>query len=119
MITHAHRAAVRRLGAPRAVSIAGSEAAYLALVALVYHQTGSAYWVSAAVLSMVGASTVVGPLAGALGDRFDRRRVMIVSDLSAGAAFLALALVHEPWLLVVLAGLAAVLEAPFVPASQA
>src|SRR5690348_17601088 len=68
---------------------------------------------------MVGASTLVGPLAGALGDHLDRRRVMIVSDLSAGAVFLALALVDEPWLLVALAGLAAVLEAPFVPASQA
>lgn len=119
MTSTTYRIAVRRLGAARAVSIAGSEAAYLALVALVFHETGSPYWVSAAVLAMVGCSTLAGPLAGALGDRFDRRRVMIVSDLSAAVAFVALALVHEPWLLVVVAGIAAVLESPFVPASQA
>src|SRR5262249_32875908 len=49
----------------------------------------------------------------------DRRRVMIASDLSAAAAFVGIALVHEPWALVVLAAVAAVLEAPFLPASQA
>ena len=42
MTSTTYRIAVRRLGAARAVSIAGSEAAYLALVALVFHETGSA-----------------------------------------------------------------------------
>src|SRR5947209_1283979 len=96
-----HRHAVFRLAAARAISLAGSEAAYLALVALVYHKTGSAYWVSAAVLAMVGAATLAGPFAGALGDRYDRRLVMIASDVTAAGAFLGIALVHEPWQLVV------------------
>jgi MFS family permease len=54
-----------------------------------------------------------------LGDRFNRKRVMIASDLAGAACFLALAFVHEPVLLLALGFVAAVVEAPFWSASAA
>jgi MFS family permease len=59
------------------------------------------------------------PIGGWLGDSFDRRTVMILSDLGAAVAFVALAFASEPWLLIALALVATLLEAPFLPASQA
>jgi MFS family permease len=54
-----------------------------------------------------------------LGDRFDRRRVMIASDLAGAACFAAMALVEEPALLIAVGFLAAVVETPFWSASAA
>jgi MFS family permease len=110
---------VHRLAAARLVSLTGGEAAYIALVALVYERTGSSLWVSAALLAMIGVAGVCSPFAGALGDRFDRRRVLIASDLVAAALFVAIATTDAPWQLCVLAGLAAAAESPFIPTSTA
>src|SRR3712207_8796685 len=44
---------------------------------------------------------------------------MIVSGLAAALAFAALAFAEQPWLLVGLAAVASICEAPFFPASQA
>jgi MFS family permease len=110
---------IHRLAAARLISVTGGDAAYIALVALVYDRTGSSLWVSAALLAMIGIGGACAPFAGALGDRFDRRRVLIGSDLAAAACFGAIALVDEPWQLVVLAGLGAAAESPFIPTSAA
>ena len=67
------------------ISITGGAAAYLTLNYTIYKRTGSATWVAAALFLTFGTIGFVSPFAGALGDRFDRRRVMIASDL-AGAA---------------------------------
>ena len=64
-------------------------------------------------------SGVFALLGGMLGDRFDRKRVMIASDLAGAGCFLALAFVHEPALLLALGFVAAVVEAPFWSASAA
>ena len=82
---HSHRPNVRRIAVARAISIAGGEAAYVAIVATMLDRTGSAVWVSAALLAWIGVGGLAAPIAGSLGDRFDRRRVMIISDL-VGAA---------------------------------
>ena len=47
---------------------------------------------SATLLLTWGATGILTPFGGALGDRFDRRTVMIVSDLAAGTAIACLAL---------------------------
>jgi len=113
------KAPVRRLAVARLISITGGAAAYLALNYTIYRRTGSATWVAAALFLTFGTIGFVSPFAGMLGDRFDRRRVMIASDLAGAACFFAMALVHAPWLLLTFAFLSAVAEAPFLSASSA
>lgn len=115
----APRTAVRRLALARLISITGSAAAYTALIFAIYEQTGSAAWLAAALLLTEGVSGLAGPLVSVLGDRFDRRRVMIVSDLAAAGCFAMMALVDSPGPLVFVAFLSALAEAPFWPASSA
>jgi MFS family permease len=107
------------LAVARLISITGGAAAYLTLNYTIYKRTGSATWVAAALFLTFGTTGFVSPFAGALGDRFDRRRVMIASDLAGAACFFAMAMVHAPWLLLAFAFLSAVAEAPFLSASSA
>ena len=110
---------VRRLAVARAISLTGSAAAYLALVDWIFVETGSSRWVAAVLLATEGVSGLVGPVTGALGDRFDRRRVMIVSDLSSSAFFLAMSFAGTPGLMLALGFGSAVSESPFWSASGA
>jgi MFS family permease len=110
---------VQRIALARSISVAGTEAAHVALVALVLERTGSAAWVAGALLAMIGVSGLASLPAGLVGDRLDRRRVMIGSDLAAAACFCALAPLSDPRLIVGVAALAALCESPFIPASQA
>jgi MFS family permease len=59
------------------------------------------------------------PFAGWIGDHFDRRAVLIGSDLVAAAVATAMALTGQPEALVFLLGLSAVAQSPFEPASAA
>jgi MFS family permease len=116
----APRTAVRRLAIARVISVTGSAAAYTALMFEIYDQTGSSVWLAAALIVTEGVTGLVGPLASVLGDRFDRRTVMIVSDLAAAVCFVGMALVaSSPGPLVAIAFLSALSEAPFWPASSA
>ena len=108
------------LSSSRLISGTGSIAAYVALVAVVYDRSGhSGTWVAAALVVGFGVSAITGPWAGHLGDRLDRRQLMIWSDLAAAATFVGIAFVHSLPLLVALAGLSSVAEAPSGPAAQA
>ena len=110
----------RRLALGRLVSLSGGSAAYIALVAAIYGETGSALWVSGAIFSSVVASVAAAPFAGWIGDHFDRRRVLIGADMAAAAVSLAMAATAtHPSALVVLLGLSSVAHAPFEPASAA
>jgi MFS family permease len=111
--------AARRLALGRLISLSGGSAAYIALVASIYGRTSSAVWISAAIFASVVASVASAPLAGWIGDRFDRRRVLIAADLAAALVSLALALSGQPWMLVALFGLSSVAQSPFEPASAA
>ena len=112
--------AVRRLAVARFISWAGTQAAYIALIALIYERSGgSGVWISAALLAALGARVIASPLPGSLGDYFDRRLVMIGSDLAAAACFVAISQVRSLPLLVVLAAVAGIAETPFSPASGA
>src|SRR5690242_19030566 len=112
--------AVRRLAGSRLISLAGTQAAYIALLALVYDRSqGSGSWLAAALIAALVARVAVSPWAGSLGDRFDRRRVMIASDVAAAACFLVIAQVDSLVALVALSAAASIAEAPFSPASSA
>ena len=78
---------MRLLATAEAISATGSLAAYTALTYEVYHLTGSAYWVSTAAFASFALAGAAAPFAGWLADRYDRRRVMIASDLSAAAVY--------------------------------
>jgi MFS family permease len=118
-ITDRPRSAVRRLALARLVSITGGAAAFAALNFTIYERTGSAAWLSASLLLTFGASGLFAPLGGMLGDRFDRRHVMIASDLAGALTFGAMAFVEDPGLLLAVGFLTALVETPFWSASQA
>jgi MFS family permease len=110
---------VRRIASARVISITGGAAAYTALMFSIYERTHSAAWLSATLLLTFGITGFVGVFAGTLGDRYDRRTVMIVSDLLGAVFFLCMGLVHAPWLLLLFAFFSAVVEVPFWSASAA
>jgi MFS family permease len=113
------RANIRRLAIGRLISVTGGAAAYAALMFTVWEQTHSTAWQSGTLLLTFGVVGIMGPLTGHLGDRFDRRTVMIVAEAVAAAFFLAMALVDVTWLLVALAFGSAIAESPFWSASAA
>jgi MFS family permease len=113
------RSRVRRLAVSRVISITGGAASFLALNFTIYQRTGSAVWLAASLFLTFGTEGFVSPFAGALADRFDRRRVMIASDLVAALFFFAMALVRSPAPLLALAFCSAVAETPFLSASAA
>src|SRR5919108_778935 len=99
------RAAVRRVAFARAISLTGSQAALAALAYIVYRLTdNSAAWVSLTLLLTMGVQGVVQPIASWFGDRFDRRRVLVVSDLLAAAGFVAPPFAPSPSPLGLIAG---------------
>lgn len=118
-MTTTPKAAIRRLAAARLISITGGAAAYVGLTFAIYERTRSPGWVAATLLLTFGATGLIGPFAGVLGDRFDRRTVMIWSDLAGAACFAAMAFASDPAILLALAFASAVAEAPFVSSSGA
>ena len=113
------RAAVTRLSLARVTSAAGSHAARTALIFDIYERTNSAAWVTAVLLVDMATMALLGPIAGWMGDRADRRRVMIVSEVGAAVVYLGLVAVNAPLLLVIGSGLATAVNSPFLPTSSA
>ena len=114
------RTAVRRLALGRAISVAGTFAAGTALTYTIYRETQSTAWISATLLLTWAVIGFFSPLAGALGDRFDRRRVMIVSESAAALCWFAMAFVTQsPAVLLAIAFASSVVEVAYFPASSA
>jgi MFS family permease len=113
------RTAVRRLALARGISATGSEAAYVALMVVVFRATGSTMWLAMSLLLTWGVTGLVAPFTAILGDRLPRRRVMIASDLAGAVCFGAMAFLHEPVFLLAVAFSAVVVESPFWSASAA
>ena len=75
--------AYRRLWIAQAVSLVGDWFTLIALVVLVSRDTGgSGLAVSSLVLAQILPWILVGPWSGVLVDRFDRRRLLVASDLA-------------------------------------
>ena len=90
--SHATSSAVRRLAISQGLSYAGRGAALTALIWALYSATSSAWWLSAAMLAIFGAATAVSPWTGHVGDRHDRRVVIMVSAGLAAIGFAVCAL---------------------------
>ncbi|MFA5785905.1 MAG: MFS transporter [Actinomycetota bacterium] len=95
-------APLRRLGASQALSGTAEWLLTFAMLAIVLSRSKALVGL---VLSLrILPSLVAAPLAGTIGDRFDRRRVMVVCDLARAMLALALPFTHSiPVLLAVLA----------------
>ncbi|MBZ5619260.1 MAG: MFS transporter [Acidobacteriia bacterium] len=93
----------------------------IAVFALVMEKSGSGLVVSGVMLSRAIPAVLAGPVAGVLLDRFDRKRIMISSDLVRAALALAFVLIiHQPrpWLLYLLSG-ALMFASPFFTSGRA
>ncbi|TDV52305.1 DHA3 family macrolide efflux protein-like MFS transporter [Actinophytocola oryzae] len=107
------------LAAARIVSSTGDSLSLVALVLLVAGRAGDA--LAVALLLLVGdfAPSLLGPLTGAVSDRFDLRRVMVASELVQGLLVLAIAFFLPPLpVLLALVGLRSVAGQVFLPASR-
>jgi MFS family permease len=115
--------AFRRLLGGLAASQIGDWLYNLALVTLVYSRTHSALWVGVTTAARVVPIVALGPLGGAIADRFDRRRLMIACDAIRLALMLLLALMavaHLPILLApVIAAAATAAGSPYLPCASA
>jgi MFS family permease len=86
---------VSRLALSQGVAYAGRGAAMTALIWVLYESTGSSWWVSGAMLAVFGVSTALSPWSGHVGDRHDRRVVVLASALFAAFGFAACAVLSE------------------------
>src|SRR2546429_5465178 len=98
--------AFRALSIARVVSYIGDAVSLVALMLYVAQTAGHA--VAVALLLLVGdfAPALLSPLTGVIGDRFDRKHVMIGCELAQGGLLLVIAGTLPPlWLLLALVGL--------------
>jgi MFS family permease len=116
---HSARTRIRRLSIGRLISVTGGAAAYTALNFTIWERTHSPTMQALTLLMTFGVAGLLGSFAGALGDRFDRKRVMIWSEAISAAFFFAMALAHAPTTLILLAFGSAIAELPFFSASRA
>src|SRR4051812_15241794 len=97
----------RRLLASLAISSLGDWMYNVALLAFVYERTGSPTWLAVTTAARILPIVVLGPIGGVIADRYDRRRLIIASDLLCAALMVAMAAVVAFDLAVVLAPLLA------------
>jgi MFS family permease len=115
-----HNADFRRLYVARLVSFAGDWFLVVPLLGLVYEATDSSLAASAVLAAQALPAALLAPITGAVSDRFDRKKILIISDLlRAGLALSLLAVdavggVWFPLLIMLLEGAGA---AFFYPAS--
>ncbi len=94
----------------------------MAVFALLLDLTGSATAVAWMMIVQFLPVAIVGPMAGVVVDRVDRRRLMIVADVARGVLILGLLLVRRPedvWLAYVVMALTVSASAFFEPARTA
>jgi dTMP kinase len=107
-----------RLLAAQTVSSLGDWVGFTAVLALVY-QVGGAFAVSGVMTARILPSIVFGPIAGALVDRFDRKRMMIVADLSRGALYASMPFLNNVWAIFALSFVIESLALIWTPARDA
>ncbi len=108
----------------QAVSILGSAMTRFALSIWVWQQTGEATPLALVAFFSFGPTILLSPLAGVIVDRYDRKLVMMLSDLVSGFSTIALVTLFytnnlEVWHLYILAFLAGSFEAFQFPAYSA
>jgi MFS family permease len=113
------RSAVRRLALGRFLSSTGGGIAAVALSYFVYQRTNSALWLAGTLFFTFGVAGLLTPFAGKLVDRYDRRRLMITSDLLGLATWSLLVFVRAPILLATIGFVATIVSLPYWLAAAA
>jgi len=112
-------AAFRRLWAARSISAFGDSLGLVALIVYVVDTAGEAFTVAALLLVGEFIPSLLGPFSGALSDRFDRRRIMILSELVQAVAVLLIAITLPPMpMLLMLVAVRAVASQVLQPAAR-
>ena len=106
------------------ISLLGSAMTWFALMVWAYEQTGQATALALLGFFSFGPTLLLGPVAGALVDRWNRKLVLVLSDLSAGLATLAVLALYasgtlQVWHLYVIGFLAGAFQAFEYPAYAA
>lgn len=112
----------RRLLAAGLISQTGDWAVSTGLAYHVYTLTGSTLATAVMLLLSRLPDVVLGPVAGVLADRWDRRRLLVGADLLLAAGLLPLLLVREPgqvWIVYAVALWTGVLSTVLYPAQRA
>ena len=116
-----HNSNYRRVWLGQVVSEIGDYFNNVAVFSLAMETTGSGLVVSAVMLSRAIPAALAGPLAGVALDRFDRKRIMVASDVARAVVALAFVLTlryREPWLLYALSALL-MFASPFFTSGRA
>ncbi|MEX0600131.1 MAG: MFS transporter [Rhodothermales bacterium] len=111
----------RRLWLGNLISLLGDWFNTIALYTLVAELTGSPFALGAVFITKMLPSAVASPVAGLIVDRFNRRRLMIVSDLLRAVVVLGLLLVKDAgdvYLVYVLTTMQVVIGSVFEPAKS-
>jgi MFS family permease len=90
------------------VSEVGDHFNSIAVLSLAVHLTGSGVAVGGVMIARTVFAIVAGPISGVVLDRFDRKRIMIASDVIRAVIAIGFVLIlthHQRWLLYVLSGL--------------
>jgi len=112
----------RQLWLGQIVSQLGDWFNTIAVYTLVLQLTGSGRAVGLVLVARFLPTVVIGPLAGVVADRFDRRRIMIISDVLRAAVVLGFLFIRRPdqlWLVYVLTVLQLLGSTFFEPAKSA
>jgi MFS family permease len=110
--------AFRALWTARVLSLVGDGVAAVALLLHVEGRQGSGVAVGGLLLAE-GLPRMLGPVAGALADRVDQRRLMVACDLGQAAVFAVVAALLPPYpVLLGLVAAAATLATAFTPAGR-
>jgi MFS transporter, DHA3 family, macrolide efflux protein len=85
------------------VSLVGSQLTAFALGVWVYDETRSVLWLALTQVAFSAPQVLFSPWAGVLADRWNRRTVMIISDVGAGLAVLTTGILYltgqlQPWM---------------------
>ncbi len=112
----------RRLWIGNVISLLGDWFNTIALYTLVFRLTGSPFALGAVFIFKMLPWALASPIAGVLVDRYDRRRLMIISDLVRAVVVLGFLLIDEAgdvYLVYFLIAAQVMLGSVFVPAKSA
>ena len=106
------------------ISLLGTGMTRFALTIWAYHETGSATTLALVAFFSFGPVVLLSPVAGALVDRWNRKLVVMISDLAAGTTTIMLLLLYitgnlQIWHLYVMGALAGAFESFQFPAFSA